>query len=79
MVELATMVIDLTARTRALFTGPGRRTSHANAAPISRAQGLLDWKPRTMLKDGPVRTITYFDELLSDQKLRARLITEPSA
>jgi hypothetical protein len=23
-----------------------------------------------MLKDGPVRTITYFDELLSDQKLR---------
>jgi hypothetical protein len=32
-----------------------------------------------MLKDGPVRTITYFDELLSDQKLRARLITEPSA
>jgi hypothetical protein len=34
-----------------------------------------------MLKDGLVHTITYCDELLSDQKLRAQLIiiTEPSA
>jgi hypothetical protein len=32
-----------------------------------------------MLKEGLVRTITYFDELLSDQKLWAQLITEPSA
>jgi hypothetical protein len=54
MVELATMVIDL--------TGSHSRIVH---------------RPRP--KDGPVRTITYFDELLSDQKLRARLITEPSA
>jgi len=32
-----------------------------------------------MLKDGLTRTIAYFDQLLSDQKLRTQLITEPSA
>jgi hypothetical protein len=31
-----------------------------------------------MLKDGLARTIAYFDQLLSDQKLRAQLMT-PSA
>jgi hypothetical protein len=35
MLELASMVIDL-ARTRALFTGPGRRAIRANAAPTFR-------------------------------------------
>ena len=55
------------------FTGARRNPD------ISRAQDLLDWKPRTMLKDGLARTITYFEQLLSDQKLRAQLITEPLA
>jgi hypothetical protein len=32
-----------------------------------------------MPRDGLVRTIAYFDQLLSDQKLRAQLITESSA
>src|SRR5262249_21660682 len=39
---------------------------------ISRAQELLAWKPRTMLKGLP-STIAYFDKLLSDQKLEARI------
>src|SRR5262249_42689471 len=45
---------------------------------ISRAHDLFDWKPRTMLKDGLARTIAYFDQWLSDQKLRTQLMT-PSA
>ena len=40
---------------------------------ISRAQELLAWKPRTMLKKGLASTIAYFDKLLSDQKLEARI------
>jgi UDP-glucuronate decarboxylase len=79
MLELASMVIDL-ARTRALFTDPDREDDPRQRRPdISRAQDLLDWKPLTMLKDGIVCTIAYFDQLLSDQKLRAQLTKEPSA
>jgi UDP-glucuronate decarboxylase len=46
---------------------------------ISRAQELLKWKPRTVLKEGLASTIAYFDRLLSDQKLREQLVRESPA
>ena len=55
------------------FTGARRNPD------ISRAQDLLDWKPRTMLKDGLTSTIVHFNRLLSDNKLRAQLVKEPAA
>jgi UDP-glucuronate decarboxylase len=80
MLELATMVIDLTGSHSRIVHRPRPADDPEQRRPdISRAQELLDWKPRTMLKDGLARTIAYFDQLLSDQKLRAQLITEPSA
>jgi UDP-glucuronate decarboxylase len=80
MLELATMVIDLTGSRSRIVHRPRPEDDPRQRRPdISRAQDLLDWKPRTMLKDGLARTITYFDQLLSDQKLRAQLITEPLA
>jgi UDP-glucuronate decarboxylase len=80
MLELATMVIDLTGSCSRIVHRPRPEDDPRQRRPdISRAQDLLDWKPRTMLKDGLARTITYFDELLSDQKLRAQLTTEPLA
>ena len=80
MLELATMVIDLTGSHSRIVHRPRPEDDPRQRRPeISRAQDLLDWKPRTMLKDGLARTITYFDQLLSDQKLRAQLITEPLA
>jgi UDP-glucuronate decarboxylase len=79
MLELATMVIDLTGSRSRIVHRPRPEDDPRQRRPdISRAQDLLDWKPRTMLKDGLVRTIAYFDQLLSDQKLRAQLITESS-
>jgi UDP-glucuronate decarboxylase len=33
---------------------------------ISQAKALLDWQPRTALRPGLQRTITYFDELLGE-------------
>ena len=30
----------------------------------------MSWSPTTMLKDGLVRTIAYFEQLLSDRNLR---------
>jgi UDP-glucuronate decarboxylase len=80
MLALATMVIDLTGSRSRIVHRPRPEDDPRQRRPdISRAQDLLDWKPRTMLKDGLARTITYFDQLLSDQKLRAQLITEPLA
>ena len=80
MLELATMVIDLTGSRSRIVHRPRPEDDPEQRRPdISRAQDLFDWKPRTVLKDGLARTITYFDQLLSDQKLRAQLITEPSA
>jgi UDP-glucuronate decarboxylase len=80
MLELATMVIDLTGSHSRIVHRPRPEDDPRQRRPdISRAQDLLDWKPRTMLKDGLTRTIAYFDRLLSDQKLRMQLITEPPA
>jgi UDP-glucuronate decarboxylase len=80
MLEVATMVIGLTGSRSRIVHRPRPEDDPRQRRPdISRAQDLLDWKPRTMLKNGLVRTIAYFDQLLSDQKLRAQLIKEPSA
>lgn len=53
MVELATMVIDLTGSHSRIVHRPRPEGDPRQRRPdISRAQDLLDWKPRTMLKDG---------------------------
>jgi UDP-glucuronate decarboxylase len=79
MLELATIVIDLTGSPSRIVHRPRPQDDPEQRRPdISRAQELLDWKPRTMLKEGLRSTIAYFDQLLSDQKLRAQLIKEPS-
>jgi UDP-glucuronate decarboxylase len=80
MLDLATMVIDLTGSRSRIVHRPRPEDDPEQRRPdISRAQELLNWKPRTMLKEGLVSTIAYFDQLLSDQKLRALLIMERSA
>src|SRR5262245_36537948 len=43
---------------------------------ISLAEELLGWKPRVALKEGLIRTIKYFELLLSDEALRAQLAKE---
>ena len=36
---------------------------------------MLDWAPRTPLREGLKRTIAYFEDLLRDQSVHARLTT----
>src|SRR4029077_3944748 len=80
MLEWATMVIDLTGSRSHIVHRPRPEDDPKQRQPdISRAQELLDWKPRMMLKDGLARTIAYFERLLSDQKLRTQLAKESSA
>ncbi|YCM44224.1 UDP-glucuronic acid decarboxylase family protein [Verrucomicrobiaceae bacterium 227] len=66
MLELAEQVIDL--------TGSSSKISH-QALPqddpkqrqpdISKAKELLDWDPKTQLREGLVKTIAYFEEELA--------------
>jgi UDP-glucuronate decarboxylase len=75
ILELAHLVIDLTGSPSHIVHRPRPEDDPKQRRPdISRAQDLLDWKPRTMLKDGLTSTIAYFDRLLSDKKLRAQLV-----
>src|SRR5215471_915310 len=56
MAELATMVIDLTgSHSRIVHWSRPEDDPRQRRPDISGAQDLLDWKPRTMLKDGLVR------------------------
>jgi UDP-glucuronate decarboxylase len=80
VLDLATMVIDLTGSHSRIVHRPRPQDDPKQRRPdISRAQDLFDWRPHTMLKDGLTKTIAYFDRLLSDQKLRAQLVKEPTA
>jgi UDP-glucuronate decarboxylase len=80
VLELATMVVELIGSHSHIVHRPRPEDDPKQRRPdISRAQDLLDWKPRTVLKEGLVRTISYFDQLLSDQKLREQLVGQSSA
>ena len=80
VLDLARMVVDLTGSHSRIVHRPLPQDDPKQRRPdISRAQDLLEWKPRTVLKDGLARTIAYFDRLLSDQKLREQLVGEPLA
>jgi UDP-glucuronate decarboxylase len=77
---LAKMVTDLTgSRSRIVHHPPPTDDPKRRQPDISRAKNVMRWEPRVPLKDGLVRTIAYFEELLSDDKLRARLLMEPAA
>jgi UDP-glucuronate decarboxylase len=74
MLDLATMVIDLTGARSQIVHRPRPQDDPEQRRPdIARAQELFGWKPRTEIKEGLASTIAYFDGLLSDQQLRAQL------
>ena len=78
MLELATMVLDLTGSQARIVHRPLPEDDPKQRCPdISRAEDLLCWKPHTMLKEGLVSTIAYFDRLLSDQMVRRQLVGGP--
>jgi len=79
MLELAKMVTDLAGSRSRIVHRPLPTDDPKQRQPdISRAKNVMGWEPRVALKDGLVPTIAYFDRLLSDEKLRAQLLKEPS-
>ena len=77
ILDLAKMVLELTNSRSRIEHRPLPEDDPKQRQPdISLAGELLDWAPRTSLRDGLVPTIGYFDKLLGDQKVRASLMAD---
>ncbi len=65
MLELAAAVIDLTGSRSKVVHRPLPEDDPRQRRPdISKAQQMLDWRPRMPLKEGLTKTIAYFETLL---------------
>jgi UDP-glucuronate decarboxylase len=75
--QLATMVVDMTgSRVPYRSSATAANDQRQRRPDISRAQEPLSWQPRTPLKEGLIRTIAYFEKLLSDNSVRDSLAAE---
>jgi UDP-glucuronate decarboxylase len=75
MLELASLVIELTGSRSKLVHRPRPQDDPRQRRPdISKADDLLGWAPKIALKDGLVKTIAYFEELLRDQTIRPLIV-----
>jgi UDP-glucuronate decarboxylase len=65
MLELATAVLELTGSRSKVVHRPLPQDDPRQRQPnISKARQMLNWEPLTPLKEGLMKTITYFEELL---------------
>jgi UDP-glucuronate decarboxylase len=77
IMELAQMTVSLIGSRSKIVHRPLPENDPKQRQPdISLAQKLLGWRPRIALKDGLAKTIAYFEQLLSDETLRAQLAKE---
>jgi UDP-glucuronate decarboxylase len=80
MLELASIVIELTGSRSRIVHRPRPQDDPRQRRPdISKADDALSWAPQTALRDGLVRTIQYFEKLLSDEAIRPHIIHELGA
>jgi UDP-glucuronate decarboxylase len=71
ILELATHIIEMIgSRSRIVHLPLPRDDPRQRKPDISRANELLSWTPRTSLYEGLVRTIMYFEKLLTDGELK---------
>jgi UDP-glucuronate decarboxylase len=74
ILELASTIISLTGSSSKIVNRPLPQDDPRQRRPdISMAKEELSWTPHTKLKEGLIQTIAYFEQLLSDQGLRASL------
>jgi UDP-glucuronate decarboxylase len=68
ILELAQLIIDLTGSKSKLVFKPLPSDDPLQRKPdISLARKELEWEPKIVLKEGLVKTIAYFDELLKEK------------
>jgi len=80
ILELATQIIEMIGSSSRIVHRPLPEDDPRQRQPdISRARELLPWAPRTPLKEGLVRTIAYFERLLTEKGIKERLAREMTA
>ena len=80
VLQLASLVIELTGSRSRIVHRPRPQDDPRQRRPdISKANDLLSWSPKTELTDGLIRTIEYFEGLLSDGDVRASIAHDQNA
>ena len=80
IVDLASLVIELTgSRSRIVHRQRPQDDPQQRRPDISKAHDVLDWAPQTALRDGLIRTIAYFEDLLKDEAIRPFIVHEQGA
>jgi UDP-glucuronate decarboxylase len=75
ILELASLVIELTGSRSRIVHRPRPQDDPRQRRPdISKANDILKWTPKTKLAEGLSKTIEYFENLLSDDAVRASII-----
>jgi len=70
--ELAELVIELTGAKAKIISEPLPADDPRQRRPdIAKARDILGWEPKTQLREGLVKTIAYFDKLLSEGRTPA--------
>jgi UDP-glucuronate decarboxylase len=78
MSQLASIILDLTGSKSRIVHQPLPQDDPKQRQPdISKAQNLLGWKPAMTLKDGLIKTIVYFEDLLRDPSTKELLSERP--
>jgi len=80
ILQLASQVIELTGSRSQIVHRPLPQDDPRQRQPdIAKAREVLNWQPRTPLKEGLAATIAYFDELLRDKNIHALLVSAAPA
>ena len=80
ILELAAQVIELVGSRSRIVHRPRPQDDPRQRRPdISKADDVLQWAPRTQLREGLIRTIAYFEDLLKDDAIRPFINLEQSA
>jgi UDP-glucuronate decarboxylase len=70
--ELAELVIELTvSKSKLIFEALPSDDPRQRRPDISKAKAVLGWEPKTQLREGLIRTIAYFEKMLSEGKTPA--------
>jgi UDP-glucuronate decarboxylase len=76
ILQLAERVIGMTgSRSKIVYRAKPQDDPRQRRPDISLAQGLLDWTPQTLLADGLIKTIQYFEALLKSRNIKDMLVT----
>jgi UDP-glucuronate decarboxylase len=71
IIDLAKKIIDMTGSGSKIIHLPLPADDPRQRRPdISKAKALLNWEPKVALNDGLIRTIAYFEQLLSGGRAR---------